>query len=257
MRMIKALIFFHLSLSICYGGGFPKSLVPVSDADTVKESKGERRAFGNIKTDPLQLILSCEIPISFEVYLSQRSSLQVQAGYIFPARENSVRRGIYESYGENGNASTDGMFYYRNCPYNNDGAFDIKTEFRMFFNSVTQYDGVPHKSPYFALQFMYKYCYYDHLSVYLGSPYSYKQTESKKSSIYGFALVFGRQKYINRTLVTDLYGGIGFKISGINYTILGISPPQPPSSPHKVGQTGTENITSLYLSFGLRIGFEL
>ena len=212
------------------------------------------RSFVNFKIDPLQLFLSSEIPASLEFYFSQNLSLNVQVGYIFPAWKGCVRRGLYESYGENGNAKTKGFFYYRNCPYNNDGGFDIKSELRIYFHPVKYYWSFPYKSGYFALQFMYKYCYYDQLSIYLGSPSSYQQTESKKSDNYGFAFILGRQKYKNRFLVTDLYGGIGFKTSGINYTILSVSPIRP--SFHS-GQTGNENISSLYLSFGLRIGFQL
>jgi hypothetical protein len=256
MRLFFIFILLHLILCSSFCGSSPGCSGPVSYADTLKWPEEEKRSFGNIKTDPFQIILSCEIPVSFEIYLSQSSSLQIQAGYIFPARENALRRGIYEGQGDE-NATTEGMFYYRNCPYNNDGGIDLKTEVRKYFYSVTEYNGVTHKSPYFALQVMYKYCYYDHLSVSLGNPYAYQQTESKKSTIYGFALIFGRQKYINRTSVTDLYGGIGFKTSGIDHTILGISPPQPPYFPVKPGQTGEENILSLYLSFGLRIGFVL
>jgi len=212
------------------------------------------RSFGTLKIDPLQLILSSEIPASLEFYFSKNLSLNVQIGYIFPAWKGSMRRGLYESYGENGNAKTEGIFYYRNCPYNNDGGIDIKSELRFYFHSVKPYKSFPHKSGYFALQFMYKYCYYDQLSIYLGSPTSYQQTESKKSDNYGFALILGRQKYINRFLVKDLYGGIGFKTSGINYTILSVPPNR---SYFHSGQTGYENISSLYLSFGLRIGFQL
>ena len=155
-----------------------------------KDSINGKRAFGTVKFDPLQVILSCEIPVALEVYLSQRSSLQIQAGYVFPAPENSIRRGIYESYGENGNAATGGIFYYRNSPYNNDGSFDIKTELRLFFKPIGTDRIYGYKSSYLAFQVMYKYCYYDNLSVYLGSPYSYRQTESKKANIYGFAVIY-------------------------------------------------------------------
>lgn len=224
-----------------------------SQAPIIADTTLTNRPFGTIKVDPLQLILSSEIPGSLEFYFSHIVSLNVQAGYIFPAWKGSVRRGLYESYGVNGNAKTKGLFYYRNCPYNNDGGIDLKSELRIYFHPVKSYLSFRRKSGYFALQFMYKHCYYDHLSIYLGSPSSYQQTESKKSDIYGWALILGRQKYINRSLVTDLYGGIGFKNSGINYTILSV----PPYRFYHPGQTGYESITSLYLSFGLRFGFKL
>lgn len=239
-------------VSVC--GNIAEVNLNESQAPIIADTILTNRSFGTIKIDPLQLILSSEIPGSLEFYFSQSLSLNVQVGYIFPAWKGSVRRGLYESYGVNGNAKTEGFFYYRNCPYNNDGGIDIKSELRIYFHPVKSYLSFHHKSGYFALQFMYKYCYYDQLSIYLGSPSSYQQTESKKSDIYGCALILGRQKYINRFLVTDLYGGIGFKTSGINYTILSV--PQYRSYFHS-GQTGYESISSLYLSFGLRFGFQL
>jgi hypothetical protein len=246
-------LFFLFSYQISFCGNIAEVNLIESQPPIISDSIYAKRSFGTLKIDPLQVILSCEIPASLELYLSNRLSLNLQVGYVFPARKNAMRRGIYESYGENGNATTEGFFYYRNCPYNNDGGIDIKSELRIYTQSISTSQGFPHKSAYFGLQFMYKYCYYDYLSVYLGSPYSYQQTESKKSNILGFALICGKQKYKNRFLVTDLYGGIGIKSSGINYTIIYA----PPYTKYHSGQTGYEKIPSLYLSFGLRIGFQL
>jgi len=55
-------------------------------ADTILTN----RSFGTIKIDPLQLILSSEIPGSLEFYFSKSLSLNVQVGYIFPAWKGSV-----------------------------------------------------------------------------------------------------------------------------------------------------------------------
>lgn len=256
MKLNMVFLLLLLNLQDCYSIFFSQSIDSLFYTDTLKESNAKMRAFGTIKFDPFQVLLSSEIPLSFEIYISQKTSLQVQVGYVFPARKESLRRKLYESVGENGNAKTDGMFYYRDCPYNNDGSIDIRTELRLFFKPIVNDRNYVYKSSYFAFQAMYRYYYYDNLSVYLGSPFSYNQTESKKANVYGLAFILGKQVCVS-SLITDLYGGIGFKTSKINYTILGISPSQPPWFSKKPGQTGKQSIFSLYLSFGLRIGFEL
>jgi hypothetical protein len=59
-----------------------------------RDSIPGKRAFGKLKINPLQILFS-EIPVSFEIYRLRRLSLQIQVGYIFPAR-NSLREKFFE-----------------------------------------------------------------------------------------------------------------------------------------------------------------
>jgi hypothetical protein len=219
-----------------------------------------KRAFGTLKINPVQ-ILTCEIPVSFEIYRLRKSSLQIQVGYIFSAKDTPMA-GFFESWGVEGTASDGYLISYRRSPYNNDGGINLKIEFRKYKHFMGSDRKFSYSSSYFAPQLMYKYTYYNYQTFTkkdgTGSgDFTYYQTESKDSNIFGFGLMFGHQ-YCRGKFVTDWYGGFGFRITAISATIHEITyywnRPGYPKYPNTA-----ESDVSLYpfVNFGLRMGFEL
>jgi hypothetical protein len=147
-----------------------------SQQNNTEDSIPKKRASGTLKINPILPIFS-EIPISFEIYITEQKSLHIQAGYIFTGPEALKLNG----WGEDGNDINTGIFSYRTNPYNNDGGIDLKIEFRMYKHSLGRDRKLPYKSFYFGPQFTYKYFFYNNQTHYLKyhSQYSYRLTESK------------------------------------------------------------------------------
>ena len=230
-------------------------LYDCSNADSI----AEKRAFGTLKINPVQ-ILACEIPVSFEIYRLRKSSLQIQVGYIFSAKDSRMAD-FFESWGVEGTASDGFLISYRRSPYNNDGGINLKIEFRKYKHFLGSDRNFSYRSTYFAPQLMYKYTYYNYQTFTKkdgtgSSDFTYYQTESKDSHIFGFGLMFGHQSCRGK-FVTDWYGGFGFRITAISATINEISSywnrPGYPKYPNTI-----ESDVSLYpfVNFGLRMGFE-
>jgi hypothetical protein len=197
-------------------------------------------SFGTIKINPFQLLFS-EFPVSFEMDLPRDRSVQFQVGYIFPIE--SIK--IFEQNGTNADASSEGLFSYRNSPYNNHGV-SFKFEFRKYG-----------KRSYYGPQLMYKYCFYKAsvFPVYEGGV-TVNQTESKFSNIFGFGFIFGQQND-NGDLVLDWYGGIGMRVRSMAVTVLMIENPA-----YRQGTTYPDSHETFisgypFINFGLRIGVKL
>lgn len=260
---MKALIFIIGFLCICLechgsnkGSTLLNELYGCLNADSIPE----KRAFGTLKLNPIQ-ILTCEIPVSFEIYRPGQVSLQIQIGYIFPARKSPMGQ-FFESWGTEGTAKSEGLISYRKSPYNNDGGINLKIEFRKYKHSLGNDGNRPYSSAYFAPQLMYKYTFYTNQTFTKkdgtgGGDFTYYQTESKNSHLFGFGLMFGHQSCKGK-FVTDLYVGFGLRIRVIDAKILEISEywnrPGYPIYPNTV-----ESNVSIYpfVNLGLRMGFEL
>jgi hypothetical protein len=195
-----------------------------------------------IKINPGQVFFS-EIPVSFEYFYKQRSSIQFQLGYIFPLNEELPPILLFESMGQNGDATSEGLFSYMTSPYNNYGL-----SFRIELREYKRY-------LYYAPQFIYKYCFYKEAAFPIYSNrITVDQTESKFSNIFGLGFIIGRQFEAGK-MVFDGYSGVGLRVRSISVTILKIvDPPRPDKYPNS-----KENFTSFYpfINFGFRIGIKL
>lgn len=219
-----------------------KSEVYADSGKNNPDSMTNRRSVKIIKINPTQLFFS-EIPVSFEYFYKQKSSVQFQLGFIFPINEQMPQRHLFESMGKNGNATSDGLLSYRTSPYNNWG-LSFKLELREYRRFL-----------YYGAQFMYKYCFYKEATFPLNSmSITIDQTESKFSHIFGLGFIMGRQFEAGK-MVFDGYSGAGFRVRSMSVTILKISdPPRPVTYPNK-----KEEFSSVYpfINFGLRIGIKL
>lgn len=158
-----------------------------------------KRYFGALKVSTLQVLFS-EAPFTFEVFMRNDLSLQIQAGIIFPLESDSFLAELFRAGTISGASGPKDFFSYRNSPYNNHG-LSFKFEVRMYKASL-----------YLAPQLMYKFSGYDNSEF----PVEYegkqlKQTESKKTNIAGLGLMLGRQNYFMKQ-VTDWYIGAGIRI---------------------------------------------
>jgi hypothetical protein len=219
-----------------------KSVVFQSQNANFSDTIAARVSFGAIKINPLQLLFN-EFPVSFEMDISREWSIQFQIGYIFPSSKNNGFRHLFESNGPNADASSEGLFSYRNSPFNNHG-LSFKIEFRK--------NG---RSAYYGPQIMYKRSFYkeDTFPIYNGS-ITRDITESKYSNIFGIGYFLGRQ-WDNRELVFDFYTCIGLRLRQMSVTTVKIvDSPRPVSYPNT-----TENFSSFYpfINLGLRIGVKL
>jgi hypothetical protein len=253
------MVFFCIYLE-CFGINNGSIILNESYACSNTDSIPEKRAFGTLKINPLQ-ILYCEIPVSLEIYRFRKASLQIQTGYIFSARNTSMGK-FFESWGSEGTAKSEGLISYRNSPFNNDGGINLKIEFRKYKHLLSSDRNQPYHSTYFAPQLMYKYTYYKNLTFTKkdgtgGGDFTYYQTESKNSHVFGFGLMFGFQSCHGK-FVTDWYGGFGLRVRAINATIHEISEywnrPGYPLYPNTI-----ESGVSFYpfINLGVRMGFEL
>lgn len=241
-QLLLILIFVMLSFSVrsIIAGTPDKSVVFHSQNEILADTILADVSFGAIKINPFQLLFS-EFPVSFEMDLPHERSVQLQVGYIFPIKTIKT----FEQSGPNADASSKGLFSYRNSPYNNHGV-SIKFEFRKY--GEKWYNG---------LQLMYKYCFYKAavFPIYIGGV-SLDQTESKFSNIFSLGFIFGQQND-NGEIVYDWFGGIGLRVRSMDVNVLKIENPgyrQITTYPNT-----NEIITSVYpfINFGLRIGIKL
>jgi hypothetical protein len=165
----------------------------------------------------------------------------------------------FNSFGEEGMATDKTIYSYRNSPFNNDFGINLKTKFRIYSIDINSPQKTDHKkSFYYAPQLTYKFCFYkDQTYAVHYSGFSHYQTESKYSHILGIGIMFGIQSS-NHLIITDWYGGFGFRRRTMSVMIHEIY------SPYALpGTTIYPNTTSDAVSFypfvnlGLRIGFEL
>ena len=101
-----------------FGNSIKDIVIAESRNDFNNDSIPGKTSFGVIKINPIQVLFS-EIPVSFEVNLPRKSSVQFQLGLIFPFPEKSFERRVFEESGENGEVSSNGLISYRKSPYNN------------------------------------------------------------------------------------------------------------------------------------------
>ncbi len=229
--------------------GTTPNLMLVTDEDSIPG----KRPFGTLKISPHQ-ILASEIPVSLEMYISGDMSLQVQAGYIF--RTEKIANWL-EQTGPGGGVAEEGLFNYRTIPYNNDAGMNFKLEFRKYFRPIAHLNHTPYREYYLAPQITYKYCYYNNQTFMLDpSGLPYYQKESKDTKIFGLGFILGRQSCEDR-LVTDWFGGIGFRHRGIKAFI---HEKWPYSLPHPLpiyDNQEYQNSFYLFVNFNVRFGYEL
>ncbi len=203
-----------------------------------------RRYFGTFKISTLQVLFS-EAPFTFEVFLRNDFSMQLQAGIIFPLESDSFLEQFFRSAGPNSTASSNALISYRNSPYNNHG-LSIKYELRKYQSTF-----------YYAPQLMYKICRYDEQEFPVSiENRKMKQTESKYSRIFGVGLMLGRQTYFMKQ-ATDWYIGVGVRRRQTSATLLKI---EDTSSPSKVIYPETQEVSTKvypFVNFGFRLGLVL
>lgn len=228
-----------------------------SQVNTIKEPKDVKNSFYIIKINPFQPIF-CEIPVSFEMFRTPRRSLQIQVGYIFPRKEGIINQ-IFYIMGEEGLATDEGIFSYRNSPYINDAGINFKTEVRFYSKEINSTQKIDHyRSFYYAPQMTYKFCFYKNQKFEMHySGFSHYQTESKYSHILGIGIMIGVQS-INHSFITDWYGGVGLRSRLMFIKIHEIYSPYP--LPGRTSYPNTnEKDGSIYpfVNLGIRIGFKL
>ncbi|HEX2921050.1 MAG TPA: hypothetical protein VHO50_07790 [Bacteroidales bacterium] len=193
-----------------------------------------------IKCSTLQVLFS-EAPFSIEIFRKNDISHQFQVGIIFPLEDDSFLQDLFRTSGENSTASENGIFSYRNSPYNNHG-LSLKYELRKYSENF-----------YYAPQAMFKYCGYEEgvFRVYNnGKPEEIK--ESKFSRVIGLGIMAGRQTYF-REQALDWYFGIGIRARRMS--IRQTNPEYTKTTPDK-GYDSSEEKFSLYpfVNLGFRIG---
>ena len=225
-----------------------------SNADSIPG----KRAFGTLKINPIQPIFS-EIPVSFEIYITPKRSLQFQVGYIFPRRNSKMNQTVFNSSGEEGMATDEGLFSYRRSPFNNDFGINLKTEFRIYSREINSPQTANHKkSFYYAPQLTYKYCFYkDQTFAMHYSGFSHYQTESKYSHIIGFGIMIGIQSYYH-SLIIDWYGGLGVRLRSMSVMIHEIYSPYSLPGITTYPNTTNDDVSFYpFVNLGVRLGFKL
>lgn len=228
----------------CYAGSPADSSGIYKSYELNTDPLTGRRYFGTFKVSTLQVLFS-EAPFTFEIFLKEDLSMQIQSGIIFPLESDSFLEQFFRSTGANSTASPVGIISYRNSPYNNHG-MSFKLELRKYLSNF-----------YYAPQLMYKYCHYNDIDfpVYIEDKVM-NQTESKRSDIFGLGLMLGRQTYFMKQ-ATDWYIGAGFRTRQISATVIKIEDPSSRNTvifPHK-----TERSRGFYpfINFGFRLGLVL
>jgi hypothetical protein len=258
---MKTMFFIIAFLSIyleCFGISNGRMLLNNLNGCSNADSIPEKRALGTLKINPVQPIFS-EIPVSFEIYRTPKRSTQFQIGFIFPRRNSRMNQTVFNSNGEEGMATNNGLFSYRRSPFNNDFGINLKTEFRVYSREINSPQTTnPKKSFYYAPQLTYKYCFYKDQTFALHySGFPHYQTESKYSHILGIGIMIGRQSY-NHNFVTDWYGGLGFRCQTMSVTIHEIYSPYAQPGKTVYPNTTNNDITFYpFINIGVRLGFEL
>lgn len=230
-------LFFVLLLSACLIDN--KSEAKVLPCP-VRIDSTSRVPFAALKINLIQMVFH-EIPVSFELYLKEKRSIQFQVGYLF---SNHNKYGQYFGFGQNATATPEGFWSYRLSPFNDHG-LSFKFEFRQYG-----------KKFYFGPQLMYKHCYYKELSfpVFGGGSITRDYVESKNSNILGMALIMGRSDMMGK-IIFDWYGAVGLRVRAMSITTNVIyDSPRPPTYPNT-----TEEFDSVYpfVNLGVRLGIQL
>ena len=192
-----------------------------------------------VKINPYQYVLS-EIPVSIEYLSGNNQSIQVQLGFIIPKSRDFFAESFFEMNGDNGTASPEGIFSYRNTPFLNNG-FSLKIEFKNY-----------HDRYYFAPQVMIKHYSYSHLTfpVFSGS-ITVDQEESRIANVAGLGCILGQQRS-DGNLTYEWYTGAGIRFRSMNTNVHQIYLP-----------TGYKTVNKFYpkasiypfINLGIRIGF--
>ena len=234
-------LFLFCNEYLCYSqrGSDRGGLYYRTFADTVKREN----PFLAIKINPIQFIFN-EIPVSIEYIFNQKSSLQLQAGYIFPSEKGSFPRKLFEEIGTGGTTTGMTVLNHRRSPYNSHG-LSFKLELRS-----------TGKNLYYAPQIMYKHCYYnDETFLIFSGQVTANQTESKTANIFGFGLMIGKQSY-EGILVLDWYGGLGLRFNSTTVYDIKVTSPYNPGPPHYHPDEIKEWLYP-YVNFGMRVGIKL
>lgn len=203
-----------------------------------------KRYFGTLKVNTLQVLFS-EVPFTLEIFLRNDLSLQFQTGIIFPLESDSFLEQFFRSSGVNSTASPRGIVSYRNSPYNNHG-LSFKYEIRKYESSF-----------YYAPQLMYKFCNYDEVVFRVSlDNRTVRQTESKRSSIWGVGLMLGRQTYFMKQ-ATDWYIGAGVRTRHTTATVLKIEDHVSTGESYYPGTEESSTAFYPFVNFGFRLGFVL
>jgi len=258
MRLLLFFSLIQISLMNCFSRNNDILSERASQVDTIKETEEKKRPFGILKINPFQPIFS-EIPVSLEIYGTPRRSWQFQVGYIFPRRKSLMNQLAFDSMGEEGMATDEGIFSYRNSPFYNDAGINLKMEIRFYSREINPPEKTTHnKSFYFAPQFTYKFCFYKDQRFalhYSGFPHYY--TESKYSHISGIGIMIGRQSF-DRWLSRDWFGGVGLRIRMMSVTTHKIYSPYPIPGTTTYPDTVEDNVSFYpFVNIGLRLGFKL
>lgn len=246
MKKQVILIFVALLLFSFSNSGFGVTLksTVINDLNNGEtDSIQNQRNFRILKVNPFQTLF-CEIPVSFEAFYKQKSSIQFQLGFIFPLPEKSELREFLVGLGHNYSDYNSEKYFYRRNPYCNHG-LSFKIEFRKYVRHF-----------YYAPQLMYKFCFYKEATfpVYSNS-ITVNQTESKFSNIFGLGFIIGHQSCY-RNLVIDMFGGVGLRQRYMSVTVIKI---QNPWHNTEIYPNTKENFDSFYpfVNFGYRFGFKL
>jgi hypothetical protein len=188
-----------------------------------------------LKFNTIQIAFG-EMPVSWEVFLGEKLSIQYQIGILIPIfrKVPSVMDLFPPS----------DMTSRRTMPFVSYG-ISSKIELRKYG-----------KDSYFALQGMYKYSAYNNLSITIWDSdptyESFEQFESKTSYILGIGIIMGRQKYMNDR-VHDLYCGFGFRLRKLNGFILARKYPSP-AGRHEIDAPFHNSEFYPFINFGIRFG---
>jgi hypothetical protein len=191
LKHLVFIIILNLVTAICYSSA---GVSTIGQADTIIQ-KTQASSLHVLKCSPQRLLFG-ELPFSWELFLNNKKSIQIQVGVLFPYFKKAPVISIFPE------PSSD-MVSCRNMPYIDNG-ISSKIEFRKY-----------RKMGYFSFQGMYKHSSYTDISFTIWevrSGYeSYDQIESRTSNIFGLGFMAGIENY-QRGFVTDIYAGLGIRL---------------------------------------------
>jgi hypothetical protein len=218
--------------------------------DSRSDSIPKRIPFATIKINPTQFLFN-EIPLSLEVFIPNKKSIQLQIGYIFPFDNDYYNNlepdnplqwllSFKEAIGSLGEA----IYSSHVRPYNSKG-FSLKLEFRKYKRFI-----------YFAPQLMYKYSFAKEYSYHFERKHdpSFDQTESNNANVFGVGCIVGRQFYAG-PVVFDAYYGIGIRYRYMSVTVLKIQYEYGPATKYP-NETSSMNSVYPFLNVGMRVGIK-
>jgi hypothetical protein len=191
---LKQLVFINalcLVTAICYSSALVSA---AGQCDTIIQ-KVQPLSLHVLKCSPQRLLFG-ELPFSWELFLDNKKSIQLQVGILFPYFKKAPVISIFPE------PSSD-IVSCRNMPYIDNG-MSTKIEFRKY-----------RKKGYLCFQGMYKHSSYTDMTFTIWemrSGYeSYDQIESRTSDIFGLGFMAGIENY-QRGFVTDIYAGLGLRL---------------------------------------------